>query len=265
MPTLRDAGRGVTAGIYDSADTITSVGGLIPNRVSRLAGGIADNIRASNEIPNSEIERVGELTSEGFAGGLAGGVAGSKIGRALGSKYKSMKQDAEKFNANIKRIAREKAEMPVANTAHDPRRVAFDTYESMRSVPPKQNVLRAVLDVPQRKPDLPHTEPITGLQKVKQRAREYIIKPSKGQPSLGENWMSRGVGSMSNNVKRSYGNAGMLQKNDNELAKIWKQSKSLDEAIKTRQKQWDTLPYTGQGLGMNMGAIGGAVAGSNGL
>ena len=105
--TLRDAGRGLTAGMYDSADFVTSLGGLAPNALSEGEGSIADNIRADREIPDSEVERLGELTSEG----AVGGVAGSGIGRLVGKAYQGAKKGAEGFDKKATKVAKDREQM----------------------------------------------------------------------------------------------------------------------------------------------------------
>jgi len=114
----RDAGRGLTAGIYDSVNTVVDPIAALSKGISNNVDGVveaigvnpfrspiydgltyvdealgtnlsgspvsdglayiadksdevADRIRASNEIPNSEVERLGELASEGAIGSLA--------------------------------------------------------------------------------------------------------------------------------------------------------------------------------------------------
>ncbi len=180
-PTLRDAGRGLTAGLYDSADVITSVGGLLPNDFSRGADTIANKIRADREIPGSEIERIAEHISEGAVGGVIGGKIGDKVFDSLGlnlsPKAQALRGKELEKSATVTAAGAEKTAKSMGATDLEAAIVKQNAYENMTKVSERKSVAKEFFGQDQdtlwiRNIDQPYTNELTAIEKLKKAYRD---------------------------------------------------------------------------------------------
>ena len=230
LPTLRDAGRGLTAGAYDAADVITSLGGIAKNPVSRKADEIADKIRADMEIPDSEVERVGELATEALSGGSVGGVIGKGLGAATGVMKKINTLKGAKYDRHIRKVAKNAGE------------IARD-FKPRGKYPPRYNA------------DMVEANAYNNLQK-RDTPNLFSATPGYRDNSL----LSKAI----ENMKYPFTGRGALERNNLGLESLFNQGHSLKDAQKILHSRFIQYPSQYGKQGQNIGAVTGMMMGTNG-